>query len=1258
MANHGPLSGQIYLQKVNSGPPVKLTSLIASSGEGSVYRTTQAGFVAKIYNSPKPEHFHKLEVMIARPPRDPAAPAVSIAWPVSILATRSGEPAGFLMPEIANAKRPLLLYVPKTRMSDASGVDWFYLHSAALNLARLFRSIHGFGYVVGDVKPENLLVNASMQVCAIDTDSFQVTDPASGAVYRCTVGTPDYTPPELWGLKFEEIDRTIRHDLFGLAALIYLFLFGKHPYSGGLLPDHLAGMETGERIKNGLWQWNRAEPLLPHRGAVPLDIVHPRLEQLFRRCFDRGGQRPDMRPTAEEWESALEAAIEDLVWCRASPLHVHASHRPCPWCESAKAGVDVFPARGGLSSSSFAHVVWRLDQHMKSGDYGAAAGLIERHAQLKTDPRASRARAETQKYGKVLAQFTRFRDAICRSSDHDEENLMALRSTPQEVLALAEKNVATAPRMARLRALARAIEDVDRRIKAASPKKGAYDGAAEQDVLDAVRSHAQVLKGSPATFPRYKDRLKDARDRVEALRALTAAEADGQDRAIADALEVHGQRLEEMADFRGRADQFRDLRRIAGKLRDFIQAAARPGADPDIVCALWEAAPELAQAEIAREPVPDLGGRRPREIYVQFAAQRKTLKQLGLALDRLVPPGRPVPEPLLQAVATEVARHVKENGPVPVLSPLHKRISALKSAASLHTRLRRLAEGGDAMLLDLARAWRGHEGAELELDAALGTRVSFACSLLAGVEAFCAEAADVACDEAELLRLWEATDLTHPAVGNARVADMSLAARMEIARHRVTAAEEMAQAIRAADEADTLTLHGESALVAAWEARAGLLTPWPGALARFQARIAEAEDRITRAEAVKAADLEGRIEDAARLWGTDGRLDRLEDIRPLATTIAPAGRALAALEQALALLSATPHDEAGALALLAAAEEEGALAFQSVPLARLDGRSLLAFREHLGARAAFRQRLATCDATQAGELLALSDAWDPEFAEADPSLAQSPVLKDAIAFGGRWTLLRSAARTGDDATVARMWNDPRLEAIPDFALHADRVQAALQRYLDSREGFHLLHHGGATSHHGRMIRLRWAWSDPNITHAVLMIGDRAVDEDARREAIIRHTVSRQGFEAAGGAILALSGRMLMAAVFPAFQVGGKFVHAKRPVVVQEQEKRLLRYRVQNSATDGERPELELIADRALRLPSLRLLLEEGPVEVLEQLAPASLGTDGRIVIPLSPPPEPTDGPRLVRLDYEVPEDAEWLEIDHPDPVERRMAVRR
>lgn len=1251
MANNGPLSGQMLLQKVSSGPPLKLTSLIASSGEGSVYRTTLPGFVAKIHNAPRPEYFQKLAAMIARPPRDPAAPTVSIAWPVSILVEPAGEPVGFLMPEIANAKRPLLLYVPKARLADASGVDWFYLHSAALNLARLFRAIHGFGYVIGDVKPENLLVNASMQVCAIDTDSFQVPDPATGTVHRCTVGTPDYTPPELWGLKFEEIDRTVRHDLFGLAALIYLFLFGKHPFSGGLLPDHLAGMETGERIKNGLWQWNRAVPLMPHRGSVPLEIVHPRLEQLFRRCFDRGGQRPDMRPTAEEWESALEAAIEDLVWCPAAPLHVHASHHSCPWCESARGGIDPFPGRG-MSSSSFAHVLWRLDQHMKTGDFGAAAGLIARHAQLQTDPRASRARAETRKYGKVLAQFTRFRDAICRSGDHDEENLMAVRSTPQEVLALAEKNVATAPRMARLRALARAIEDVDRHIKAASPKKGLYDGQAEQALLDTVRTHAPVLKESPATFPRYKDRLKDARERVDALKALAEAEAGGHVQAIAAALEDHGARLEELAEFRGRADTFRDLRRVSGKLRDFLAAATRPGADPDLVCALWEAAPELADAEIAGAPLPGPARQRPRDLYDQFAARRKILRQLRQALDRVAPPAAPVPERALDAALAEVARHVTAHGAVPVLSPLHKRIAALQSASALIARLRRLAEAGDAATLDLARAWRGHEGAELELETALGTRIARASHLLAAVEDFTAKAGAVECDEEDLVRLWEEGPLAHPAVE----ASLDIRQRVALARRRVTAAREMADILTTTDAADHLTLAGERALIAAWDARRDLLAPWSGALSRLHPRVAQAQDRLVRAEAALGAVAQDRREDVARAWGTDGCLDRLEEARALAAGAAPAATALAALDRALAHLAATPTDEAGALRLLAPAEGADA-AFRATPLALLDGRSLDSFTAHLEARGGFRSRLAACDPANAPDLLALAEVWDPEFGEGDAALAEAAILKDAIAFGGRWTLLRSAARTGDDTTVARMWGDPRLEAAPDFPAHADLIQAALQRYLDAAERFQLLDPGEGATHHRRMMRLRWYWSDPNVTHAVLMIGDRALDEEARREAILRHVVSRQGFEAAGGAILALSGRMLMAAVFPAFQIGGKLVHAKRPVVIQEHEKRLLRYRLQSGAGEEDLTELEIVADRALRLPSLRLL-EEGGAEVVEQFAPASLGTDGRIVIPLSRRTGAAATAKLVRLDYETPEDAEWLEIRHPDPVERRMAVRR
>jgi len=54
--------------------------------------------------------------------------------------------------------------------------------------------------------------------------------PATARVFRCTVGTGLFTPPELAGRSFASVDRTEAHDRFGLAVLIYQFLMGCHPF--------------------------------------------------------------------------------------------------------------------------------------------------------------------------------------------------------------------------------------------------------------------------------------------------------------------------------------------------------------------------------------------------------------------------------------------------------------------------------------------------------------------------------------------------------------------------------------------------------------------------------------------------------------------------------------------------------------------------------------------------------------------------------------------------------------------------------------------------------------------------------------------------------------------------------------------------------------------------------------------------------------------------------------------------------------------
>src|SRR5438105_3869599 len=83
---------------------------------------------------------------------------------------------------------------------------------AARNIAAAVHAVHSRGYVIGDVNESNILVTDTALATLVDTDSFQVRDPGSGVVYRCPVGKPEFTPPELQGASFGEIDRTPEHD--------------------------------------------------------------------------------------------------------------------------------------------------------------------------------------------------------------------------------------------------------------------------------------------------------------------------------------------------------------------------------------------------------------------------------------------------------------------------------------------------------------------------------------------------------------------------------------------------------------------------------------------------------------------------------------------------------------------------------------------------------------------------------------------------------------------------------------------------------------------------------------------------------------------------------------------------------------------------------------------------------------------------------------------------------------------------------------
>jgi len=311
------------------------------------------GFVAKIYHHPTPARFPKIEAMIANPPHDPMGGKggghTSFAWPVDLLCTadRRREPVGFLMPEVAWTESLAEISNPRDRLRTRPAFHWGALHRVARNLASAMGALHERGYVIGDVNESNVLVTREALVTTVDTDSFQVPDARTKAIYRCTVGREPFIPPELQDSDLSQLDRSPEHDLFGLGVLLFqLLMEGNHPFSG--VPRGSEDpLPLGGRIRAGQFPYGfGAKTSDPPPLAPPFALTDPEVQALFRRCFEDGHRNPQLRPDAHAWQSALERAEASLTICASHPQHHYGKHlRTCPWCERTAllGGRDPFP---------------------------------------------------------------------------------------------------------------------------------------------------------------------------------------------------------------------------------------------------------------------------------------------------------------------------------------------------------------------------------------------------------------------------------------------------------------------------------------------------------------------------------------------------------------------------------------------------------------------------------------------------------------------------------------------------------------------------------------------------------------------------------------------------------------------------------------------------------------------------------------------------------------------------------------------------
>lgn len=323
----------------DQGTPLDLGEQIGRGGEGDVHAITgDPNHAVKIYTVKETgERQAKVAAMIRA---GLAARSDLVAFPVAVVNRAGGKFAGFTMRRVTGRKPLHELYSPGARKAAFPRADYRFLMRAATNIARAVGVVHETGCVIGDINHSGILVSDAATVALIDADSFQYVE--GGRRHACRVGVPEYTPPELQGVPLHSVERTVEHDRFGLAVVMFQLLFmERHPFSGaysaGDMPIERAIGEHRFAYTRQRTVGMRPPPAVPTLADIP-----PPVAAAFEAAFAPGSTA--QRPTAAQWASLLSDTEKALRECGRSPLHHYAANATeCPWCRmEAKQGIILF----------------------------------------------------------------------------------------------------------------------------------------------------------------------------------------------------------------------------------------------------------------------------------------------------------------------------------------------------------------------------------------------------------------------------------------------------------------------------------------------------------------------------------------------------------------------------------------------------------------------------------------------------------------------------------------------------------------------------------------------------------------------------------------------------------------------------------------------------------------------------------------------------------------------------------------------------
>ena len=260
---HPGENDSVFVNSDQSGE-IRLLSELGKGGEGVIYRTNTP-YIAKIYKEEccTAHRLEKLQKMI-----DAKLSYKGICFPISLLYNGRGEFIGYLMNEAKGYSIQSSIFRKPLFLRKLPGWKKADLVQCAITILYKIKYLHDNHILIGDINPNNFLVESPTEVYIVDTDSFQIND------LPCPVGFPLYTAPELHARNragefkdYKDVLRTKENEYFAVATLMFqLMLPGKPPYTqqGGENPvdnilemhfPYAVGERKGENVPDGTWRF-------------------------------------------------------------------------------------------------------------------------------------------------------------------------------------------------------------------------------------------------------------------------------------------------------------------------------------------------------------------------------------------------------------------------------------------------------------------------------------------------------------------------------------------------------------------------------------------------------------------------------------------------------------------------------------------------------------------------------------------------------------------------------------------------------------------------------------------------------------------------------------------------------------------------------------------------------------------------------------------------------------------------------------------